>query len=385
MRDGGDREDERGELYAREVHALERLAELVRPVSRVSALFRTIAIAAAVGLVIATLGDVVMIVFAAALIAVLLRGTAERLGHLLHIPTGWALLVVLVGLVALLGGLVWWHGESLAEQFSQLQEGLAQQLGRLRGQLQQTDWGQQVLHQLPFGLGSAGQAGSQANSGAGLQYLAGMVAGALRSALGLLGTIGVILVAALYIAAAPRSYVDGLVSLLPSGRRAATRRVLDHVGDKLWGWLIGQVLDMLVVGVLCGVGLVLLGMPLAFILAVIAALLNFEPYIGAIAGAVPAVLIALSINGQEALFVALLYLGVQTFEGNVTAPLIQKRAIDLPPALTILSQTAFGVIFGLFGVILATPFAAAILAALLELRRDTPEIADQVAGDRRTG
>lgn len=378
MPDGSNREDERGELYAREVRALEELAKVVPPVKSLSALFRAIAIAAVVGLVIATLGDVVMIVFAAALIAVLLRGTAQRLGRVLHIGTGWALLAVLVGLVVVVGGLVWWHGQSLAQQFTQLQEGLAQQFGHVQQQLQQTTWGQEVLQQLPFGLGSggAGQAGSQSGTGAGLRYLAGMVAGALWSALGLLGTIGVILVAALYIAAAPRSYVDGLLSLLPAGRRVATRRVLDHVGQTLWGWLIGQLLDMIVVGVLCGVGLVVLGMPLAFILALIAALLNFVPYIGAIAGAVPAVLIALSISGQEALFVGLLYLGVQTFEGNVTAPLIQKRAINLAPALTILSQTAFGVIFGLFGVILATPLAAAILAAVQELRRDPLEIAD---------
>jgi predicted PurR-regulated permease PerM len=378
MPDGSDREDERSELYNRQVRALEELAQLVRPVRSLSALFRAIAVAAVVGLVIATLGDVIMIVFAAALIAVLLRGTAQRLGNVLHIRTGWALLAVLVSLVAVVGGLIWWQGQSLAEQFTLLQEGLAQQFGHVRRQLQETAWGKEVLQQLPFGLGSdrAGQAGSQNGTGAGLRYLAGMVAGALWSALGLLGTIGVILVAALYIAAAPRSYVDGLLGLLPARRWTATRRVLDHVGHTLWGWLIGQFLDMLVVGILCGIGLVLLGMPLAFILALIAALLNFVPYIGAIAGAVPAVLIALSISGQEALFVSLLYLGVQTFEGNVTAPLIQKRAIDLPPALTILSQTAFGVIFGLFGVILATPFAAAILAAVQELRHDALEAAD---------
>jgi predicted PurR-regulated permease PerM len=374
MRAESDQEDQRRDLHAREVRALEELAKLVRPIRSLSALFRAIAIAAAVGLVIATLGDVVMIVFAAALAAVLLRGVAERLGRVLHIGTGWALLGVIVGAVAFLGGLVWWHGQSLAEQFGQLQQGLAQQFETVRQHLQQTDWGEHVLHQLPFGLGadSASQAGTPGGAGASLRSLAGLVAGALWSALGLLGTIGVILVAALYIAAAPQSYVDGLVGLLSSKQRAPTRRVLDQVGRTLWGWLVGQFLDMLVVGVLCGTGLVLLGMPLAFILALIAGLLNFVPYIGAIAGAVPAVLIALSISGEEALFVGLLYLAVQTFEGNVLAPLIQKRTIDLPPALTILSQTAFGVIFGLFGVILATPFAAALLAAVQELRAEEP-------------
>jgi predicted PurR-regulated permease PerM len=340
------------------------------------ALFRAIAVAAAVGLVIATLGDVVMIVFAAALVAVLLRGAGERLGRALHVGTGWGVAAMVLGVVALLGGLVWWQGQSLAEQFSQLQEGLAQQFETVRQHLQRTDWGRHILHQLPFGLGAdnPGQAGAPA--GASLQSLAGLVAGALWSALGVLGTLGVILVAALYIAAAPQSYMDGLLGLLSPKHRAPLRRVLDRVGQTLWGWLVGQFLDMLVVGVLCGVGLVLLGMPLAFILALIAGVLNFVPYIGAIAGAVPAVLIALSLGGEEALFVALLYLGVQTFEGNVAAPMIQRRTIDLPPALTILSQTAFGVVFGLFGVILATPFAAALLAAVRALRADRAESVD---------
>jgi predicted PurR-regulated permease PerM len=128
-----------------------------------------------------------------------------------------------------------------------------------------------------------------------------------------------------------------------------------------------------VVGALCGIGLWLLGMPLVFILALVAAIANFVPYIGAIAGAVPAVLIALSMGWQQALYVALLYLGVQTFEGNVTAPLIQQRAIDLPPALTLVAQTAFGLIFGLFGVILATPITAAIIAAVQQLTDEDPD------------
>lgn len=365
-----DSEGKENNLRAREVRALEELSKLVRPVRSLSSLFRTIAIAAVVGLVIATLGDVVMIIFAAVLVAVLLRGSGERLGRVLHIGTGWGAVAVVVGVIAFLGGVVWWQGQSLAEQFGQLQKGLAQQFDHVRQYLQQTDWGRRVLHQLPFGLGAdtTGQAGGEGGTGPLLRSLAGLAAGAVWSALGLLGTLGVILVAAFYIAAAPQSYVGGLLNLMPAQRRAPTHRVMDNVGQTLWGWLVGQFLDMIVVGVLCGVGLMLLGMPLAFILALIAALLNFVPYIGAIAGAVPAVLIAFSVSGQEALFVTLLYLGVQTFEGNVTAPLIQRRAVDLPPALTILSQTAFGIIFGLFGVILATPFAAALLAALRELQ-----------------
>jgi predicted PurR-regulated permease PerM len=155
-----DEEDHPDDLRAREVRALEELSKIVRPLRGLSALFRAIAIAAAVGLVIATLGEVVMVVFAAALVAVLLRGTGERLGRVLHVGTGWGVLAVILGTITLLGGLVWWHGQSLAEQFGQLQEGLAQQFENVRQKLQQTDWGRHILHQLPFGLGAAPSGGA---------------------------------------------------------------------------------------------------------------------------------------------------------------------------------------------------------------------------------
>lgn len=139
MCDESDSEDQRGALYTRQVRALEELSRLVRPVTGLASLFRWIAIAAVVGLVIATLGDVVMIVFAAVLIAVLLRGLAQRLGQALHIGAGWGLAVVILGLIALLGALGWWRGQDLAEQLARLQETLAQQFTNLRGHLQETD------------------------------------------------------------------------------------------------------------------------------------------------------------------------------------------------------------------------------------------------------
>ena len=121
---------------------------------------------------------------------------------------------------------------------------------------------------------------------------------------------------------------------------------------------------MLVVGTLSSLGLWVIGVPLALVLGVVAGLMNFVPYIGALAGAVPAVLIAFSVGATQGLEKIGLYLVIQGFEGNVMAPLIQKRAVDLPPALTILSQTAFGVILGLPGLIFATPLTAALLAVM---------------------
>lgn len=355
------------------------LSRVANALEGIKTLLRAVAIAAAVVLVIATLGEVVMIVFAAVLAAVLLRGAAAWVGRLAGIGTGWGLLAVVVLLVGFFGGLGWWFGPDLAHQAAQLQDSMGRQLAALRAQMQQTDWGRGLLARLPFGLGSDGAAstgpGASPGSGVGsvLPRLAGVLAGALWSVLGLLGTVGLILVAALYMAAAPAQYVHGVAHLLPKAQRPTTRRVMDRVGHDLRGWLVGQFLDMLVVGALVGIGLWLLGMPLVFVLALIAALTNFVPYIGAIAGAVPAVLIALSMGWQQAIEVALLYTAVQTFEGNVTAPLIQQRTIALPPALTLVAQTALGLVFGLFGVILATPLTAAIIAAVQQLTDEDPD------------
>jgi len=352
------------------------VARAANALERISTLLRAVAIITASVLVIITLGQVVMIVFAAVLVAVLLRGAATRLGRVTGIGPGWGLLVVVLLLAGFFGGLGWQFGPDLADQATQLQKAASQEFTTLRTQLQETEWGQGLLERLPFGLGetrSQGPADSGAEMGSVLPRLAGMVAGAVWSVVGLLATIAIVLVAALYMAGAPAQYLHGFAHLLPSRQRSEARRVMDRIGSDLWGWLLGQLVDMLVVGVLSGVGLLLLGVPLAFVLGVIAALANFVPYIGAIGGAIPAILVALSLGWEKALHVALLYAVVQIFEGNVTGPLIQRRAINLPPALALVAQTTFGLIFGLFGVILATPLAAAILAAVQQLTEDNPD------------
>ena len=91
------------------------------------------------------------------------------------------------------------------------------------------------------------------------------------------------------------------------------------------------------------------------------------PYIGALAGAVPAVLIALGEGPMQALSVAGLFLVVQTLEGNVIAPVVQRRTVELPPVLTIFSQTVLGALFGPLGLILATPMTAAAMVLVRKI------------------
>jgi hypothetical protein len=154
---------------------------------------------------------------------------------------------------------------------------------------------------------------------------------------------------------------------------------MDDIGDTLARWLIGKSLSMLIVGIATAGGLTLLGVPLGLILGIIAGLLDFIPYIGPILAGVPAVLIALSISPDLALYTVLLFLAIQTLEGYVLQPLVEARAVEIPPALTIVMQLVFGSLFGFAGIALATPLTAMLMVLVNKL------YVEDILGDRPDG
>jgi predicted PurR-regulated permease PerM len=327
---------------------------------RIYDLLRLVVAATAVILAVWLLSDVLTVVFAAALLAVILHGMSCLLRRYTHLPYWASLVIVLVVLLAAFASLGILAGPGLSDEASKLRDALSNQTRGLHARLAASAWGQLLLQEVPQAIG-----GDKPSSGNGVPAgFAGSVAGYLGSAIGLFGTVVVILIAGLYLAASPAIYVNGALRLVAPQHRGKAKELCQTAGSALWAWSAGQAVDMLVVGTLSGLGLWLIGVPLALVLGVVAGLTNFVPYIGAMAGAVPAVLIAFSVGATQGVETIGLYLVIQGFEGNVMAPLIQKRAVDLPPALTILSQTAFGVILGLPGLIFATPLTAALLAVM---------------------
>jgi predicted PurR-regulated permease PerM len=140
--------------------------------------------------------------------------------------------------------------------------------------------------------------------------------------------------------------------------------VLYEIGHVLRRWIVGQSLLALCVGLLVGIGLLLLGAPFAVALALLAGLMEFIPYIGPFVAAVPAILVGFAESPQLALWIALLFLAVQSIESYVLAPLVQHRAVYLPPAVILFAQVLMGVIVGGLGVAVATPLAAAAMVAI---------------------
>lgn len=296
------------------------------------------------------LSDVLLVIFAAVLMACVLHGGAEKIHGWTGLPRGWALLLLIVAVLLVTAGTIWWRGPEIASQTGQIAQNFADEGERVKGYVLGTSWGKRLADKAGDGSGWSmlGKLGSYVPSIA-------------NSLLGIGSTLVILVATALFFAASPALYRDGLVHLLPMSWRARGREVLNDMGEALQLWFVGQLFDMAVVTVLTGAGLYLLGVKLAGTLALLAGLLNFVPYIGALAGSLPALLIASSQGPALALYTAILIAAVQLLEGNVIAPLIQKRTVDLPPAVTILAQTVLGTLFGLLGIILATPFAAAAM------------------------
>lgn len=171
----------------------------------------------------------------------------------------------------------------------------------------------------------------------------------------------------LFLAADPGLYRRGLLRLIPLRARPRWETALIEAGHALERWLLGQLVAMVCVGVLTGLGLWALGIPLALSLGILAGALDFVPYIGPIAAALPAFLMGLTQSPNLALYVALLYVVVQQIKGNVIVPLAQRWAVSLPPALGIISVIVFGLIFGVPGLLFATPLMVVTLVLVRKL------------------
>ena len=201
------------------------------------------------------------------------------------------------------------------------------------------------------------------SGGDGAQFI-GRGLGLIGSTFGAIANVLIVIFFAVFLAAQPREYVEGVLHLVAQRKRARMRKVLCEIGHVLQRWLVGQSLLALIVALITGIGLALLGAPFPVALGMLAGLMEFVPYIGPFVAAIPAILVGFAEGPQLALYVALLFLGVQMLESYVAAPLVQHKAVHLPPAAILFAQVLMGVIVGALGVAVATPLAAAVMVAV---------------------
>lgn len=295
--------------------------------------------------------DILLIVFAGVLLAVLVHGGGHGIAVKLGIAHGWGIGLFLLAIVVALAGFGLAVAPAIADQVDELTRRIPEALATLRGRIEEYSWGPRLLDQLtPESLASS--AGGAA------------AVSAVSSTFGMLGNFVVILFIGLYGALDPKVYRHGLTLFLAPSIRARGDQVLRATAATLRNWLSAQLIAMTVVGVLTSLGLWVAGVPLAFALGLIAGVLAFIPNIGPVIAIAPALLLALPEGQSTILTVLAIYLGVQALESYVVTPLIQQEKVALPPALVIAVQLLFGTLYGILGLALATPIAAALMTVI---------------------
>jgi predicted PurR-regulated permease PerM len=326
-------------------------------VQRVLAVVVIVVSVALVLYVLARLSQVLLLTFAGILGAVFLRSLANPLRDKTQMSDGLALSIVVFVLLLLCGGGGWIVAPSVAEQTTQLSEALPVAYQDLRQDLQGYEWGSRLFEYIDAAEPMPTEPGEVIGQA---RVVATTVLG------GLVGFLVVIFIG-LYLAAKPNIYREGIIRLIPIERRPRAREVVDECVVTLKRWLLGRIALMVLVGLMTGIGLWILGIPLALVLGVLAALLEFIPNVGPLLAMIPALLIAWTISPTTALYVAILYFAIQQLESFVLTPLVMRKTVKLPPVLTILALFGFGFLFGPLGVVLATPITAVGLVLVKKL------------------
>ena len=340
------------------------------------------------------------LIFAGVLLGVALNALTELAGRVMGGPQPLRLALVCVVLAAILGGLLYLGGATIATQAKTLSSTLKSQVVNVKTYLEQHgvdtsyfDFNA-ILSEEPKESIADGtktttatdipgtvapstapiprtsnlpSAGTLASSGGAI------VTQTLKILLGTVGAVGnffIVLFLGLAFAAQPGVYRRGLLQLTPRKHRGPATIVVDRISDTLQRWLIAQIITMLVVGSVTWLGLKLIGIPSSFILGVQAGLLAFIPTVGALLGGLIVVLASLASGWFAGVSAFLLFMGVHALESYILTPILQRQALDIPPATLFAFQITLGVVFGVWGLALALPVLAIVKVVIDFLRED---------------
>jgi predicted PurR-regulated permease PerM len=317
---------------------------------------RTLVVAAGIGLAIALwrLTDLILLLIASALVAFMFYKFADLIQTRLKIPFPLALLLAVLIPTLFIGFVFVAFGSLMAEQFAILFDQLPGAWAFVQDWLRNSELGRELSQNISSFMPE------------GSRIVA--VVQAVFSSLGTVVTsLVVVIVAGIYLAAQPRLYGRGVLHLVPPHARQKTVTTVRAVADAISSWLKAQGISMIFVGIFTGVALSIVGIPAAPAIGLVAGLCEFVPYLGTIVVAIPAILIGFSISPETGIWTIVAIAIVQQVQGNIITPLVQSSMAELPPALTIFSLIASGVLLGPMGVILAVPMTVVLQTLVKEL------------------
>jgi predicted PurR-regulated permease PerM len=312
---------------------------------------------------------VVLVLLVTLLFSIIISAPVDYLNHR-GVGRGWATLAVLGGLVlvfsiagAALVPIIEDQAIELAETFPELLENAQQIVVGLQGSL---------------GIETSFRMDPQRLIDSARSFLSGgtltTVASVGASVASVLSFGVVILIATVYAVAQPAPLVNGFVALFPADRRQRVREILGEMYRVVQRWFLGQLTSMTLIGLLFTVSMFIIGIPFALLLGIFSGLISFVPFLGPVISVIPPVLLALTGDPIDALWVIGAYVIIQAIEGNLIQPIVMSRAVSLHPAVVMFGLLIMGTLFGFVGVFLAIPLTAALNVLLHELwieRMDT--------------
>ncbi|MFW6068737.1 MAG: AI-2E family transporter [Chloroflexota bacterium] len=288
---------------------------------------------------------ILLVLFAGGLLAVFLHSVSDWIHSRTPLSRRFAMFASLAGLLILIVLVGWLTAPSIVDQAAQLGPALMDAVDAIETRLDDLPFAGQIQEGAPGNLiDQIGSVGAD---------LVGRVTDLFSTTVNLLVEFVVILFVGIYFAYQPQIYLNGVLTLVPQQHRTGTREALIEVYRSLRWWLVGRLAAMIILATMATIGLLLLGMPLALLLGALVGLLEFIPYIGPAISLVPALLIALGISPTQALYVLLLYLGLQVLESYILTPIIEQRVVSVAPVLLIGTQLTLGTLFGFWGLLLA--------------------------------
>lgn len=294
--------------------------------------------------------DVVLMAMGAILVAMLLSLGAEPFRKWLGLPRAAALLASGLVIACALGA-TGYLTVLQAGQWHEILQRTQQGIDSIRIALEGSDFGKFVL---PYLQG-------------GHLTLTAILTGISRVSLPFLTTLVVSVVGGIYLAAEAGVYRDGLIKLLPERFRADGMATLADVTAALRLWMLGQMIGMVLFGLMTTLATWLIGLPSPITLGLIAGIFEFIPYIGPILGAIPGVLVAITQGPEVVMWTIGAYVLIQQVEGHLIAPLISREMVYIPPLVLILGIVAITTLFGWQAAIFAAPIAVIIFVAVKKL------------------
>ena len=302
-----------------------------------------------IALLLVQVTSTLMLIFAAVLVAAVIRAFSDPIQHR-GLPETASVLIALVLIVGILTAFGWLFGQSLSAQFDNLGARLTEAYDLAREWLAGQPFGNSILSATPD-----------------IQSYFGRAVTVAFGAIGILTNLVLVLVGGIYLALDPGIYARGLSKLFPKNKSGQVLEALSESGNALRKYLGAQLITMTCVGLMVYFGMLIAGIPSAGALGLISALTNFIPLVGPFIGAVPGVLIAFADDPHSIIWAALVYLVAQQIEGNVLTPIVQRHAVAIPPAVLIFALGAMGTLFGTIGIVLAAPITVVLYTLIAKL------------------